>query len=1066
MFINLHNHSTYSLLDSTIKLEDMVDKVKQLNQSALAITEHGNVFSAIKLYKLCRDNNIKFIYGCEFYITDDIQIKDKNNKYYHLIVLSKTEQGRINLNKLLTLAHLEGKYYKPRIDFNLLKRHKEGLIVLSACMAGEVQRNFQWGEPQKAKEIALRYKKEFGNDYYIELQSHSDKEQLKLSRQCVDLAKKLNIEHVVTSDSHYINKDEQELHSIFVAIGQEREVGEAYIDCFIQGEDDVRKIMSNILTQEELDMAINNTMKIANKCNVKMPLSPPQIPHVEVPAKFDSEEAYLKYLCNKGWVSREINNLSQEEQKKYKDRLYYEFDAIRKMGFAGYYLLVYSYTNTVKRRGIARGSGGGSFIAYLLNIVDIDPIKYNLYFERFIDVSAIDLLESGKIKPEELKIPDFDQDFGKKDREKVIEYIINKYGQDKVGNLGTFQYIWGRSAIKDIGKVLEIPFEITNEITKQLDVDDKNISDEILNTKLKKWVDKYPKLFEYAKKIEGLPKSYSQHPCGQTIAIKDINYYTPMIESKGDIALQIDMYDAEDLGLCKIDTLGLRTIDVIYDILNMINKDYEYINPQNLNFNDEKVFEAILKTTTGVFQFESDGMRSVLKKMNVNCLDDLITANALYRPGSIKYIDNYIDRKMGKEKIEYIHEDLKPILDITYGIIVFQEQLIEIGRLAKMRNPDQLRKATGKKLPKLMEEVEPELRKGLETRGWGKKQIDKIWEDMLVFSSYSFNKSHSAAYSITAYITAMLKTYHPAEFVCALFNSYQGKIAEMEKCFKEAQILNVKINKPNITNPIPLCGINNGEIDFGISLIKHCNSQIADEIKELSKKKYNNFLDFLVDIRQETNINTRQMEILSVLNFFNTFAENQKLITFTEIFNLLHNKKQLKKDKITQLSQQYQYINHDTIKSFVRETEKSYMDFDWHSFLSYVWQQIPNKSIPLQEQVIKEKEFLGYAHSIKSDMSEQYHIATAIDAKYSPRATLYNLKNGTEKTYKIQKKLFFNKQRESSFGVGDMVKVKRIEEKSKRKLVDEEWTEDPTIQEEWLTMWSVISPAKGGAEID
>jgi len=429
-----------------------------------------------------------------------------------------------------------------------------------------------------------------------------------------------------------------------------------------------------------------------DKCQVKLPLSAPLIPHVNVPDGYNSEEEYLQALCKKGWIERGIHELPVEQQKVYRDRLRYEYKAISEMGFAGYYLLVQSYANTVKRRGIARGSSGGSLVAYLLNIVDIDPIKYGLYFERFIDVGALDLLREGKITRKELKIPDVDLDFGSEDREKVIKYIVDTYGEDRVACLGTFQYIWDKSAIKDVGRVLGIPFEVTNQITKELD--DRSLSE--ADDLKEKWGSKYPKLFPYAEKLAGLPRSFSMHPCGRVITLDDLDYYTAVQESNGEIVLHTDMKDAEELGLVKIDTLGLRTVDLIYDVLDMIGKDYDYIAPKNHTFDDPKVMEVFQNGhTDGVFQFESEGMKSVLKKMKPTSLDDLGVANALYRPGAMKYIDEYIDRKEGKIEVKYLHPDLEEILKPTYGIIVFQEQLIAIGRLAGLRNPDLLRKATG-----------------------------------------------------------------------------------------------------------------------------------------------------------------------------------------------------------------------------------------------------------------------------------------------------------------------------------------------------------------------------------
>lgn len=1042
IFVHLHTHSAYSLLDSISRIENIVKKVKNLNQNAVAITDHGNVFASIKAYKECKKQNIKFIYGCECYICNDIKIKDKNNKYYHLILLAKNEQGRLNLNKLVSLSRLEGFYYKPRIDFELLKKYKEGLIVLSACLAGEIQKYLQNNNYQKAKKIASKYKQEFGDDYYLEFQSHSDIEQLKLARQVIDLAKELKIPYVVTADSHYINKEDQELHSLFVQIGQEREAGETYNDCYIQSEEDIKKILKNTLTDEEIQIAINNTVEIANKCNVQIPLSPPQIPHVDVPKKFKNEEEYLKYLCNKGWKQRNLHKLPPDEQKKYKDRLYYEFNAIKEMGFSGYYLLVYSYANIAKRRGVARGSGGGSLVAYLLNIVDIDPIEYGLYFERFIDVSALDLLRNKQIKPEELKIPDFDLDFGEEDREKVLKFITNKYGEDKVAAIGNFQYIWDKSAIKDIGRVLKIPFETTNKITKI--IGDNTIEETIQEGLLDEYIKKYPKLFHYAKQLAGLPRSFSVHPCGKIVAVKDLTYYTAITESDGNTVYQADMYDIEDLGLVKIDTLGLRTVDLIYDILDMIEKDYDYINPKKMNFNDQKVLEVFRKGNThGVFQFESSGMRETLRKMQVDSLEDIIAANALYRPGAKKYIDTYCNRKHNKEKIDYLHPDIEQILAPTYGVMAYQEQLIEIGRLAKMRNPDLLRKACGKKKPELMAKVEPELKEGLKKRGWTQEQVDKIWNNMVLFGNYSFNKSHSAAYAIIAYIVAFLKTYHPTEFICALFNSYQGKHDKMAGCYEETKRLGVKIKPLSLKNISPLCKVKDNEIIYGIALIKNCNKQIATELIKLNNKDYRSFLDLLIDIKEKTSVNKTQLDALIKLNTFSNFAQNQKLLKFVNFFNEFYNKKQIKKNKIDKLN-----LNHSIFQKFSRETEKSYMDFQSYDFLQYVWTNLKDKPLPIQEQIKAEIEYLGYPQST-FDVAEDYIIITEIDTKYSPKITAYYLATGKEEQYKVPKRAY-NHQPFKKFSI---LKVGLWEQKNKVKKTEDGFEKIPDVYEKWLTKY-------------
>lgn len=742
MAAKIHIHTKYSLLDAIIEPEELVKKCVAQGDKALCVTEHGNVYSNVELYKLCKQYGIKYLYGCEMYICDDVNVKDKNNKYHHLVVIAKNETGRLNLNKLVSESCKYKYYGKPRIDFEMLKTYKDGLIVCSACMLGEIQKNILEKKYNDVISIINKYKNLFGDDYYLEYQSHSEPTQQALNKAIVALGKKLNIKYIVTTDAHYLNKNDQKYHSIFVQIGQAREVGETYNDCYVQSDKEILAICKSTSKEDNL-IALKNTEEIANKCNVDIPLSAPIMPHVDYPKKYKSEIEYLKALCVKGWTIKKINLKPNKDE--YKKRLLYEMNAIEKMGFEGYFLLVHSYCNSVKRRGIARGSAGGSLVCYLSNITDIDPLEYGLYFERFIDVGALDLLEEGKITKKELKIPDVDSDFGKQAREDVLNYVIKQYGKDRVVSLGSFQYIWAKGAIKDIGRVLGIPFDVTNTMTAQLN--DETIQDVIDLGLLDKYKNQYPELFDYAQRLAGLPKSFSAHPCGKVISMDDITYYNAVdINEDGLVILQGDMHTADDLGLIKADFLGLRTVDVIYDTLELIGKDYEYIAPHNLNFDDEKIWENFRNGfTSNIFQFESSGMKDTLKKINCNSIEDLSVANALFRPGSIKFIDNYANRKKGIENFEYLHPDLEHILNNTYGIIVFQEQLIEIGRLAKLSNPDELRKATAKKKAALLDKIKPELYKGLQNRNWSIEQLDKLWESMLDFAKYSFNKCVSGS---------------------------------------------------------------------------------------------------------------------------------------------------------------------------------------------------------------------------------------------------------------------------------------------------------------------------------
>lgn len=1033
MFVSLHTHSCYSLLDSISKPEDIIKRLKELNQKAIAITDHGNVFTSVYMYKLCKKEKIKFIYGTEIYVTEDRAIKDKTSSQFHLVLLAATEQGRINLNKLLSMAHIDHFYRKPRIDFELLDQYGDGLIVLSACMAGEVSRHIQREDIQTATEIARKYHARFGDNYYLEIQSHNESEQHEINRQILNIAKTLNIQWVVTTDAHYLRPEDQHLHSVFIQVAQDRDVGESYTDCYMQSEDDVRCILAaGLIADEDINVAIANTGIIVDKCNAQIPLSPPQIPHVDVPHPHVSELAYLKHLCNVGWKFRSFHTLPTTEKQQYLDRLYYEIDAITRLGFVGYYLLVYSYVNIVTRRGIARGSGGGSLVAYLLNITDIDPVKYGLYFERFLDVGQIEQLEKGIIQPEEIKIPDVDADFGTKDREQVLQYVVDKYGKDKVACLGTFNVMWERTALKDVGKVLGVPFEVTNEITKVLG--DIPLEEAINSGALKQWSE-HSKLFDYAQRLSGLPKSYGKHPCGRVIATKELEYYGALTDNGGELVFQMEQKSAESLGLVKVDILSLRTVDVIYDTLDMIGKDYQYIKPQVMDFENPKVLELFHEGhTCGAFQFESTGMVSTLKQMKPSGLDELAACNALFRPGSIKHIDTFVRRKYGLEEFVYLHPDIEETLRSTYGVIVFQEQLIQIGRIAGLRNPDALRKATGKKDPKLLAEVEPELRQRLSNRGWSQDQIDELWRNMLEFARYSFNAAHSYAYSMIAYITMFLKAYHPAEFLTALINSYVDKMEEIPKCIQEAQRLNIPIRLTSWRKPSPVCTTQDGVIEYGLGLLKYCNETLAEEVVKL-QPHYDTFTDLLVDAEENTKIGGKALTILITLNFFAEFGQNAKLLA---IYDAMKSGKTTKYDK--------------------KHTDKTKQQ-RLAALYEFELQQ-EDKSISTYDQTMAEKEYLGFIISKYLHAPANYGIITLIEKTFTPKVTIYYLQTGEERTFKIPSKTFYRNNDEAC-SIGDILVVDKLESKPrKRRLPTGKFEEIEGQFEDWIDSPHVLRRKK------
>ena len=939
--VHTHLHSMFSLRDSIIRPEDLVERLKEIGQTAVAVTDHGSALGCVSIYQLLKANGIKYIHGCEMYICDDLSVKNKESKYYHLVVLCKNEIGRINLNKLISESGKpENFYYKPRIDFNLLCQHKEGLLITSACIAGEIGRNILTDYSQ-AKSIAQKYLDEFGDDYYLEIQAHTSNDEMETNKVIAQLAEELNIPIVVTCDAHYVYEKDKKYQNKYAFGGNYKEDGEAYVDCFVQSEAEIRKRIE-YLPQKVIDAAIRNTDIIAEKCNVEMPLSAPIMPEVPIPSEFKDNKEWLISLCKQGAreklnfdfdtletvdTTRTIDIYDDEGnfiktapfvfgskgKQIYIDRFEYELDKLVRMGFVDYILLVYSYSNVGKRRGIARGSGGGSLINYLTNITNIDPIPHNLYFERFIDVGALDALEKGEITAKELKVPDIDLDFSAESCADVLRWMYEKYGESKVASIGKFGTNKTKGTIRDMCKVLDISLEDADKIAKSFENYELDEIKSMINGDIPvenaasdaiKYVKQYDELFEYVEKLNGLPKSFGLHACGKIISVRELDEFLPSCyDDTGVRYLQGDMHDVEDVGLVKVDVLGLRTLDQEYDTLEMSGEKASFLDPAQ-NFNDKKVLDIFRNgDTVGIFQFSSSGMKQTLKKMNVSGIDDLSVANALFRPGSMKYIDNFCKRKAGTETFEYLHPDLESILKSTYGIIVFQEQLIEIGKLAKIHNPDLLRKATGKKNPKLLAQVKPELEQKLKNRGWTQEQFDTLWTQMLEFAKYSFNKSHAAAYAILAYLTAKQKAYYPAEFYAGLCNSYIGKSSfvkdNVDEIMRDIEEHEIKIEAFNFRNDHRRCSVKDDKIVYGIPLIKDCSVASANAMYECSANQYLSFIELLQDLIKK-GVTKNQIKIFIKLGFFSEFGNSKELMKTMSVYDFFGDgkSKSIKKDKI------------------------------------------------------------------------------------------------------------------------------------------------------------------------
>ena len=1017
----------YSLRDSIIKPEDLIKRLKEIGQDTVAVTDHGECLGTVEIYKLCKTNGIKPLIGVEFYICDDLTIRDKNSKYYHLVALCKNETGRLNMNTLISLSERpENKYYKPRIDFNMLSQYGDGLVILSACLAGEVSKNLLAEDYEKAKKTAIRYKERFGDDYYLEIQARRDPEQISVNKKILQLSEKVSVPCVVTCDAHYTWEEDRVYQNKYAFNGAYKEDGESYIDCFIQSEDEVKERLA-YLTPEVIDSVINTTHIIADKCNVELPLSAPIMPKMEVPQRFKDSREWLMSICENGFrtklnidvaahsqadpdrkifqqvldedgeiIGYEEKNLSQETIDAYIKRYEYELDSLTRMGFLDYILLVYSYANVAKRRGIARGSGGGSLVCYVSNITNIDPLEHKLYFERFIDVGALQLLESGEITQKELKIPDIDLDFSGESCAEVLHFLYDTYGEKRVASIGKFGTNKTKGTIRDMCKVLDIDLHTADEIARsfedfEIDEIDAMIVGEIDEVPSAKPaidnVKRYTELFDFVRKLNGLPKSFGLHACGKIIANNELDYYLPSsYDADGIRFLQGDMHSVEDVGLVKIDVLGLRTLDQEYDTLEMSGESVEFINPKQ-DYGDPKVLDIFRSgDTLGIFQFSSNGMKQTLKKMNVSGIDDLSVANALFRPGSMAYIDSYCNRKSGKEKFTYLHPDLEDILNTTYGIIVFQEQLIEIGRLAGMHNPDLLRKATGKKSPKLLAQVKPELEEKLKARGWSDKQFNQLWTDMLEFAKYSFNKAHSSAYAILAYITAKQKAYYPAEFYAGLCNSYLGQSSfvkdDADEIMDDMSRHKINIEPFNFRDDHRKCWVKNNNVVYAIPLIRDCNQNTAEVLYQFKDTKHKYFWALCHDMLK-AGLEKSKLKILILLGFFREYGNTKELLRIMDIFEFFKfgDRSSIKVSQVIEDGFMNVVIPQYSIRPATKggELAKTYKELDIKSIMNAYEDRLLSLGIPefgFKDMMMTQKEYLGFISLItgKEEDRAKLHI--------------------------------------------------------------------------------------------
>ena len=889
-FTHLHVHTEYSLLDGFSPIEKLLDKVEELKMKAIAITDHGSMFGTVKFYKECKKRNIKPIIGCEIYTTNkDHKIKNPENKFYnHLVLLAKNQQGYSNLMKIVSLGYVEGFYYKPRVDKNTLRKYSEGIIALSACLKGEVQESLIRYGYDKAKDVAKELKDIYGEDFYLELQNHSSREDMVVMENIPQIAKELDIGLVCTNDVHYIEKEDYKIHNILICLQTGKTIEEDNKMSYIPGEFFLRSEEQMKDLFKEYPEAIENTKKIAEMCNVELEFGHLHLPYFAIPEGF-TNSSYLKKLVFDGLEKRFAND---ERLQEAKERCEYELSVIEKMGYVDYFLIVWDFIRFAKSQDIpvgpGRGSAAGSIISYCLEITDINPLDYDLIFERFLN-------------PERVSMPDIDIDFCYERREEVIDYVVNKYGEDKVAQIVTFGTMAARNAIRDVGRVLAMDFKTVDDTAKKVP--------NLLNINIDKSLEISPefrkayeenravkKLVDVARRVEGMPRHTSTHAAGVVISKLPIMEYVPLAINKDAVITQFNMTELEELGLLKMDFLGLRTLTVISDCIKYIKKNKNIdVNFEDMNENDPKVLSMFtVAQTLGIFQFESQGMRNFLKELKPTKFDDLIAANALFRPGPMNEIPTYIHNKHNEEDVEYLSPLLEDILKPTYGTIVYQEQVMQIvQKIAgfSLGEADNLRRAMSKKKMKVMEDGRKEfifgkedengniLIEGAIRRGVEEDVANKIYDLMIDFAKYAFNKSHSAAYSLVAMRTAWLKYYYPVEFLAALISSVMGNTSQISLYIEEARRLDIEISPPDINYSLDKFDVKDNSIIYGLKAIKNVGTNLIDQtiISRNENGKFKSFRDFVERIyaKDKSAINKRSIESLIKAGAFSSLGETR-----------------------------------------------------------------------------------------------------------------------------------------------------------------------------------------------
>ncbi len=902
-FAHLHVHTEYSLLDGSNKIKEYVEKIKALGMTAGAITDHGVMYGVIDFYKAAREAGINPVLGCEVYVAPgsrlDREMVHGEDRYYHLVLLAENNTGYSNLMKIVSKGFVEGYYYKPRVDMEVLEKYHEGIIALSACLAGEVQRNLVRGMYEEAKEVAYRYERCFGKgNFFLELQDHGIPEQKLVNQQLLRMSQETGIELVATNDVHYTNAEDAEPHDILLCLQTGKKLadedrmryeGGQY---YVKSEEEMRLLFPYAL------QALENTQKIADRCHVEIEFGHTKVPHFEVPEGYDSW-TYLNKLCHEG-----LDKRYGADAQKYLQKLDDELAVIKNMGYVDYFLIVWDFIHYAREHDImvgpGRGSAAGSLVSYTTGITDIDPVRYNLIFERFLN-------------PERVSMPDIDVDFCFERRQEVIDYVVEKYGKDCVTQIVTFGTLAARGVIRDVGRVMDLPYNFVDTIAKAIPNElgitiDKAL---LMNPELRGMYESdesVKKLIDMSRRLEGLPRHTSMHAAGVVISQKPMDEYVPLSRaSDGTITTQFTMTTIEELGLLKMDFLGLRTLTVIQNAVRLAEKSSgKKIDMNAIDYNDKKVLDSLgTGKTDGVFQLESAGMKNFMKELKPQSLEDVIAGISLYRPGPMDFIPAYIKGKDHPESITYDCPELEPILAPTYGCIVYQEQVMQIVRdLAGYTwgRSDLVRRAMSKKKGKVMEQERknfvygnPEENvPGCIARGIDEKVANKIYDNMIDFAKYAFNKSHAAAYAVVAYQTAYLKYYYPVEFMAALMTSVLDNTSKVSEYIYTCRQMGIAILPPDINEGEGGFSVSGQAIRYGLSAIKSIGRPVIDAIVEERKIRgpFTTLKDFI------TRLSGREVNKRTIENFIKAGAldglegnRRQKMMIYGSLLDALNQEK-------------------------------------------------------------------------------------------------------------------------------------------------------------------------------